>query len=399
MAESQFKCLCTGFESNSYAAEFASAGTGAGVTIQNTVVLSGTYTAKLNYTGAINSTWQYAQPEGPEYWVGSECVQSGYFKLRISGTPVKQIQVGVGIQFGALAFGMDTSRHLLMYHAGNSATGSTALTAGVTYEVSFVVAANDKVYVRINGVDEMNVTWADPHSSTLGISGGLDNSAKGATGYGIDWYIDDLVLLYTNKAGVQTPWITPQVVTNLLPGAEGVYADSTPTGTAHPNAHTNVDDYNGTADYNRLGSNAAVKRDTYKQNATFVPTGTFNGFTVHAKLLANNSPSAVAPLLIRDNAVDITSGRAAVSTELTKCLGYYKYRPSDDTVALTEAMLENVSGNNIEYGLYVPVQSGGTMTYDIISQWVTIVDGNAYTDVAYTAPPATGRRRFAGTVI
>lgn len=397
MTASEYKCICTGFESNSDVSEFDLDTAGAAVTIQGTTVLSGTYSCTLNYVTAIDSRWHYAHSEGTNYFVGSEAAMSGYFKLRITGTPSKAIAVGVGIQFTNVQFGMNTSRQLTMYYNGTTITSSTALTAGVMYEISFLVAVNDKVYLRINAGDEGNITWASTSPSTPTINGGADNSGKGGTGYGIDWIIDDLVYLYTNKAGVQTPWITPQIVKNLLPNSEANYTDSTATGIAHPNAHQNVDDYGNTADYNTLGSTSAVKRDTYKLNYTITLTGAnvFNGFTAHVYLRANNSPSAVAPILIRDNATDISTGRAVLSTEVQKCFGYWKYRPSDDTVALTKAMLENTSGNNIEFGLYVPIQSGGTMTYDIYSAWATYFEGDALTDVSYTAPASGGKRSFA----
>lgn len=387
MTVSDLHAICTGFESNTVQ-EFQQQN-GISIISASPTPKTGTYCLKIDTTTAVNSTWQHINPEppAPTYL---PLAYSWKIDVQVSGAPTKQCIPW--FQLGEWTLVYETSGKLTLKSSSDSATGTTVLTTNTWVRLEVAAVANDRIYLRINGVDEVSISNTNG-AGTMMVSGGVDNSIKGGTGYGFYTYVDNMIVLYTQTAGIQTPWIGAATVSNYQAQAEGNYADSTVTGVAHPNAYQNIDDYYNTADYNTLGSNSVVKRDTYKGSSTITLGGgnSFLGFSAIALLRANNSPSAVAPMLIRDNAVDISDGRAAVRTELVKGRGWYKWRPSDNTVSLTKAMLDTPGTTGIEWGLYVPVQSGGTMTYDIYSAWVSYFEGAAMTDITPVLPKQKAR--------
>lgn len=243
-----------------------------------------------------------------------------------------------------LAMGPVATGAIYVYNVnGNSSSflGQTAgglISSSVWHYIEVKVVIHPtagSVVIRVNGVEELNLTNVDTHNSSS-VAGnycdgiGFNSPYEGGTPAAAYAYFDDL---YINDSTGSAPWngfLGDIHVKALLPDADGTYTAWTPTGGgAH---YTQVDDaYNALDTVTYVESSTSTQKDSYGFPALNIDSTTILGVQMNYLANKDDSGSTTINALSRISATDYTSSNLPVTTGQSYSRHIWQVSPATST--------------------------------------------------------------------
>ena len=246
----------------------------------------------------------------------------GHFKL--AGTPLADVTLCIdttGDEDDVL-FTSDvklelTTARTLKLTSLSSATGSTVLTVGQYYQIEIRAdrTCNERIYLRINEVDEVDVGAKNPTLSKTSFGIGEKNKSTPQTDPQVVVYVDDIVFWSSTSSGVDElpPWLNTQSCDYRNVDGNGTHADFLGSDGNKIDNYLQVDEHSPhdvDATYNESGGVAdALEKDSYAAQDRVI-ADTINGFTVYLINRASYTTDSeigtggTFKLIVRDNGVD-----------------------------------------------------------------------------------------------
>lgn len=291
--------------------------------------------------------------------------------LRLEGTPAATVVIfnngatghGTGESpSGDVLVKIDTNRKIAVTTNAGTTTGSTVLATGTYYrlEARCDKTGDGKVYIRIDGVDELNTTCAANAATAFSV--GETNKVVGVADAAVSFRMDDMCLLTVPAAQTDNPpwWNACGTVYGTVDAA-GTNNDFTGVGDA-TNKYLNVDDYatnDGDSTYNKAGTIAVTKKQDHSL-ATPTISGTLQGFTIyglsHEQVTVETDQGTVNILLI-DNSVEYTNQQTTNSGVYVPNYIGYKTRPDGSSLAASD-----IGAMSAGYTVYLGTHSSAFST-------------------------------------
>ena len=164
-----------------------------------------------------------------------------------------------------------TTARTLKLTSATTATGSTILNVSQYYRIEIRAdkRCDGKIYLRIDGVDELNVIARNPTSTRNSFGIGEQNKLSPPIAKSVTIDCDDLVLWISTSSGINEipPWLNTQSCNYRNVDANGTHADFTGSDGNQIDNYLQVDEHTPhdvDATFNESGSVAAVTtKDSY----------------------------------------------------------------------------------------------------------------------------------------
>lgn len=235
-----------------------------------------------------------------------------------------------------------TTARTLKLTSDGSATGSTVLNTGQYYQIEIRAdkTCDGKIYLRIDEVDEVNVTALNPTSTRNSFGTGEQNKQDAISSKGVTVDCDDLVFWFSTSSGVNelAPWLNTQSCDLRGVDGNGTHADFTGSDGNKVNNFQQVDDnspHNGNTDYNDGGAIYNItEKDSYAVQDKVIADA-ISGFTTY--LVSRSAydtdsefdPGGTYTIIVRDNGVDVeTAFPQTVATGFASQAIGYAERPN-----------------------------------------------------------------------
>jgi len=308
----------------------------------------------------------------------------GHFEL--NGTPLADLTLLIDSSGDedAAGFAFDvklevTTDRKLKLTSDGSATGTTVLNVDQYYQIEIRAdkTCDGIIHLRIDEVDEVNVTALNPTSSktTFGIGEQNKNDVPTAKSVTID--CDDLVLWTSTSSGINelAPWLNTQSCDYRTVDGNGTHADFTGSDGNKINNFQQVDDFQPhDANTTFNDSNAVLdvlEKDSYAVENKVI-SDAISGFTTY--LIVRSAydtdtefdPGGEYTIIVRDNGVDFeTDFPLPITTGFASKLVGFGERPNgggDLTDPIIDALEIGLTAKSIPHtdlaSYYAGVNSG-----------------------------------------